>query len=416
MARAPGNGRSERPGTAAAGRPATDGARSRFGRLPYPLRTVLRHARGIVGMVVGVGLALGIAMALLGVNAATTDLFTREYRASGADLRVITRGGTLVPLLPSDSPGTIRHATNILAQIRGLPGVTEAVGVLGAELTRERPGPRRTDLPDEQVAVLGIDGDPAAIPGAVTLDAGRWVQRSDELVVGPRLSREKRLRLGDTLRLNGRDFRIVGIGRLHGFGYREDSLAYLDRDSLRQRTPVGDLVSAIVVDTARPDLARARIPELDSLAVYDVAETVRLAEEAQAADRTAHWIIALMTLAIAALFVSNMLGGAVEARRAEFATLRAIGMPGHTIMLTVVAEAVAVCLAAWVVGVALSTLLGALINAYVAPEYGEESLYLADAGLFLTVFVLALALGIVAGVGPARLALNVDPVEVLREA
>ena len=41
---------------------------------------------------------------------------------------------------------------------------------------------------------------------------------------------------------------------------------------------------------------------------------------------------------------------------------------------------------------------------------------LADANLFLLVFGLALFLGLVSGLFPARRATRVDPVEVLREA
>jgi ABC-type antimicrobial peptide transport system permease subunit len=39
-----------------------------------------------------------------------------------------------------------------------------------------------------------------------------------------------------------------------------------------------------------------------------------------------------------------------------------------------------------------------------------------DAGLFEAVFVLALALGVISGILPARQATRVDPVDVLREA
>ena len=384
--------------------------------LPYPVRTVLRRWRGMVGMIVGVGLALGIGMGLLGVATASLELYTRDYRLSGADLRVITHGGTLVPLLPSDSPGTVKHATNVLSQIRGLPGVSEAVGMVSWELERERPGPKRSDLPAELIAVMGIDGDPERIPNTVVLDEGRWIRRGDELVVGSKLSREKGIRLGQTLRLAGRDFRVVGIGKLRGFTFQGDSVAYLERRSLRQRAEVGDLVNMILVDTTAVDVTRNRIRELDSLAVYDVEETIQLAEDALAGDRASHWIMTTMTLAIAALFVNNMLSGSVEARRLELATLRAIGIPSRTILFTIAGEALLVCTAAWVVGVGVSTLLGWLINAYVAPEYGVESFYTADAGLFLTVFALALVLGVVAGLGPARRATRVDPVEVLREA
>ena len=384
--------------------------------LPYSVRTVARRWRGMIGMMLGVGLALGIGMALLGVSRASMDLYTRDYRLSGADLRVITNGGTLVPLLPSDSPGTIKHASNVLSQIRGLPDVSAAVGMISWELERERPGPQRHDLPAELIAVMGIDGDPVEIPGTVVLDQGRWIRRGDELVVGPRLSREKGIRLGQTLRLNGRDFQVVGVGKLRGFTFQGDSVAYLERRSLRQRAEIGDLVNMVLVDTTRQDAVRERIRDLDSLAVYDVAETIQLAEAAVAGDRAAHWIMTTMTLAIAALFVNNMLSGSVEARRLELATLRAIGVPSRTILLTIAGEALLVCAVAWVVGVAVSTVLGWLINTYVAPAYGEESFYAADAGLFLIVFALALALGVVAGLGPARQATRVDPVEVLREA
>lgn len=370
----------------------------------------------MLGMILGVGLALGVGMALLGVSKAAMDLFTRDFRLSGADLRVITDGGTLLPLLPSDSPGTIKHASNVLAQIRGLPGVSEAVGMISWELERERPGPKRSDLPDELIAVTGIDGDPSRITGTIVLDEGRWIRRGDELVVGSKLSREKGIRLGQSLRLGGRDFRVVGVGKLRGFTFQGDGVAYLERRSLRQRAEIGDLVNLIIVDTTRPDDVRSRILELDSLAVYDVQQTIRLAEDAQAGDRVSHWIVTTMTLAIAALFVNNMLSGSVEARRLELATMRAIGVPSRTILITIAGEALLICGVSWVVGVGVSTLMGWLINAYVAPAYGVESFYTADTALFLTVLGLALALGIVAGLGPARQATRVDPVEVLREA
>ena len=318
---------------------------------PYPVRTVLRRWRGTIGMIVGVGIALGIGMTMLGVNTATIEIFTRDYRLSGADLRVIAQGGTLIPLLPSDSPGTIKHAQNVLTQIRAMPGVTQAVGVISWELERERPGPKRTDQPAELIAVMGVDGEPDEIDGTVVMDAGRWLRRSDELVIGPRLSREKRITLGQTIRLSGRDFVVVGIGKLRGFGGQSDSIGYLQRQSLRQRVNVGDLVNMIAVDTTRPDLTQQRIADLDAVSVFDVAQTIQLAEAAQESRVVTRWIMLSMILGIAALFVNNMLSGSVEARRLELATLRAIGIPSRTILLTVAGEALMICGLASLVGV-----------------------------------------------------------------
>ncbi|MGE3268767.1 MAG: ABC transporter permease [Chloroflexota bacterium] len=384
--------------------------------LPYPVRTVLRRWREMIGMILGVGIALGIGMMMLGINAATLDIYTRDYRLSGADLRVILQGGTLIPLLPGDSPGTIKHASNILAQVRSAPGVTEAVGIITWELERERPGPKRTDAPAELISVMGVDGEPDKIAGTMVLDAGRWLRRTDELVIGPRLGRERDITLGQSIRLSGRDFQVVGIGKLRGVSWQSDSIAYLERESLRQRADLGDLVNMILVDTTRTEVTRSRITDIDALAAYDVPQTLQLANEALESDVVTHWITVIMILAIAALFVNNMLSGSVEARRLELATLRAIGVPSRTILLTVAGEALVICAAAAVVGVQVSALLGWFVNSYMAPAYGLEMLYTADTTLFLVVAGLALALGVVASLGPARQATRVDPVEVLREA
>ena len=75
-----------------------------------------------------------------------------------------------------------------------------------------------------------------------------------------------------------------------------------------------------------------------------------------------------------------------------------------------------VSLLASTVGIIFSLSLGWLIDTYLAPLYAIESLYAADAKLFLMVAGLSLAVGLLAGLGPARRATKVDPVEVLREA
>jgi ABC-type lipoprotein release transport system permease subunit len=91
-------------------------------------------------------------------------------------------------------------------------------------------------------------------------------------------------------------------------------------------------------------------------------------------------------------------------------------VPERHILLTIATQAGAIINAAWFVGLLVSTHMGALINGTVAPQYGLESLYAADAKLLGLVFVLAASVGIVSGIRPARQATRIDPVLVLREA
>ena len=384
--------------------------------LPYPPRSLMRRWRGMAGMVLGVGIALGLAMTLLAVSNVTLELFTGDYRRSGADLYLVTQGGSLLSVLPGDTPGTMDHSAHLLAQVRRLPGVSQAVGVMSWTLERRAAGPRGRGEPRELILAMGVDGDPALIHNALVLADGRWLRRSDEVVLGQRLARQKGLHLGDSLRLGRREFLVVGIGRLRGFGFSADSTAYLDYGALRQQAELGDLLSIIAVDTARPQETRERVLELRSLAVYDPQELVAEAAELFEADLIGHWIMNAFTLTIAGLFVNNMLSRSVEERRLTFATLRAIGVSSRTILQTVALEAVVIVAAASVVGILLSLALGAWLNGTMAPEYGFETLYAPDTWLFLQVFGMALVLGLLAGLFPARAATRVDPIEVLRDA
>jgi putative ABC transport system permease protein len=186
--------------------------------------------------------------------------------------------------------------------------------------------------------------------------------------------------------------------------------------SLQQRAELGDVVNVIMVDTTRMERVRAEIREIEPFAVHDTSDLIKQAEEANATGVVIRWIMIGLTLIIAGLFVSNMLARSVSERRLEFATLRAIGISSRLILLTIAAQATLISIAAWFVGLLISASFGGMINATVAPQYGIESLYAADARLFLLVFAMSATLGLVSGLVPARQATRIDPVLVLREA
>ena len=385
-------------------------------RLPYPLRNALSRWRTLVSMVLGVGIALSIGMTLLAVISAEMDIITGDYTRSGIGLYVATQGGKIVAILPGDRPGSIQNARATIARIRGWPEVQSAIGALTWTMTREEDGPRRRGEPAEVLSIIGIDGDPSVVPGLLVLDAGRWVRGGNEVVVGPMLARGKSLRIGDTLRLNGATFTIVGIGNLRGFSsFGQTAVAYMDHAALIQRAQLANVLNVIAIQTRQPERVAERLGDLGGLSSWTPRELVQQAQQANASGIAIDWVLIVLTLGIAGLFVSTMLSHSVTERRAEFAVLRAIGFPGPWIVLTVALEAVTITVAAGLVAVAISLAMGALINDRVAAQYGLESLYRADASLFVLIFTLAAALGAVSGVFPARKAASVDPVEVLRE-
>jgi lipoprotein-releasing system permease protein len=386
-------------------------------RLPYPLRNALGRWRSLVSMILGVGIALSIGMTLLAVISAEMDIITGDYTRSGIGLYVATQGGKIVAILPGDTPGTIQNARAVIAQIRGWPEVESAIGAVTWTMTREGDTPRRRGEPRELVSVIGINGDPGLVPGLVVLETGRWVRGGNEVVVGRTLANGKSLHVGDLLRLNGAPFTIVGIGNLRGFSaFGQSAVAYMDHSALVQRAQIGsNVMNVIAIQTQQPESVAARLSEQDGLSSWTPQQLVQQAQQANASGIAIDWVLIILTLGIAGLFVNTMLNHSVTERRAEFAVLRAIGFPGPWIVLTVALEAVTITVVAGLVAVAISLGMGALINGLVAAQYGLESLYRADSSLFLLIFTMAAVLGVVSGVFPARKAASVDPVEVLRE-
>jgi putative ABC transport system permease protein len=220
------------------------------------------------------------------------------------------------------------------------------------------------------------------------------------------------------VRLAGQSFTVVGIGKVRGLGaaVASDGIAYMDYGAFQLRAGVGDVVGVVIARSTDPAKTAQRLLDLGGLDVDTPNDLIRKAEQVNQTGIGIYWVMIGLTLAIAALFVSNMLARSVAERRLEFATLRAIGVPRRTILLTVGAEALLISFAAGVIGIALSLFLGALLNATIAAAYGLENIYAADAGLFFLIFVLAILLGLVSGLLPARQATRVDPVDVLREA
>jgi len=266
------------------------------------------------------------------------------------------------------------------------------------------------------VSVGGVNGDPTVVPGMLALESGRWLRGGNEIVLGRTLATGKSLHVGDVLRVNSSSFTVVGIGSLRGFSsFGQSTAAYMDYPSLMQRAQLGNVLNVIAIQTRDPADIKVRLDDLGGLSAWTPDQLVVQAQQANASGVAIDWVLIILTLGIAGLFVNTMLNHSVSERRAEFAVLRAIGFPAPWIVLTVALEAGTITVAAGVVAVGISLGMGALINGLVASQYGLDSLYRADASLFLLIFLMAAALGVVSGVLPARKAASVDPVEVLRE-
>ena len=385
---------------------------------PFPVRNAVRRWRGMLGMVVGVGLALGMVLTMMGILGTAMDAIMGDFAQSGANVYIVVNGGKLVQLKTGDNPGTIDQASAILSKVRSMPGVQDAVGMLAWSLKEEQEGAQARNQPAQFLPAMAVDGDPTQISNEVIMREGRWLRRGNEVVIGPSLAATRSLKIGESLRLNGQQYEVVGIGRVRGFGASGESVAYLDARTLRQRGIIGDIVNYIAVQTTAPATVISFIGDFPSLRAVEskaLFNEIKSSPDFSSASFT-YWLIDLIILFIAGMFVNNMLGRSVAERRMEFGTLRAIGVPSRSILFSVAAEALLIILASYCVGFVVSLVLGTAVNELLSPAYGLPPMFGVDPTTYFVILVVSLVMGVIAGFFPARGATKVDPLEVLREA
>lgn len=288
-------------------------------------------------------------------------------------------------------PIVLRHAGGEGA---GLDARTEAAvaDALGWALRRIE---RRLSLPREgsRAAVVGVEpGLLAGVPpGGATAGAG---------LAG-------RLRTGDELRAAGRPFVVAGL---------RPSAA--DADDYAVHVRLGELQAALgtggaselrifLEPGADPAAARRRLAAAAPGVLVSGIDRGEVAERGLQGSLEAHrralYAFVALVAGLALLVAAHL---DVAERRAELATLLAIGARGSTLLGAVVARSALVSLA--------GAVLGALLGTAVAWGLAPEAAALATLATLPAVAAAALAIGVAAALPAALAAAGRDPVPELQ--
>jgi putative ABC transport system permease protein len=230
-----------------------------------------------------------------------------------------------------------------LAAIEDLPGIQrtkQGAAIVSAEVwmlppLRERDSDKRAAL-----VVRGVGPEHAALRPEIVVVEGRMFRSGlNEVVVGRRAKeRFAGLSVGDTIRLRNVPFSVVGVFESNG-SVRE-SEALVDVQSLISLRPKARYQSiTVLLDSAAaiPEFIRAvaRNPQLQSSALSETEYAQRRATDATRLMELMAYLIGAIMAAAATFSAANMMFTVVDARKTEFATLRAIGF-GSTAIVTAI--------------------------------------------------------------------------------
>jgi putative ABC transport system permease protein len=360
-----------------------------------------RRARSSL-TVVGVGLAIAAAVALVGVATGFEKSYLDIYTRRGVDL-VVQRSGRNEQL----NSGLDESLGD---RIRALPGVKYVIGGIVDVVSFEQ-----YDL--LWVLVNGWDAN-VDLFDELELLSGRRLHAGDrgEVMLGHVLAANLSKHVGDTVELYGQEFSIIGIYESYNV-YDNDSVLML-LDELQALTDRPHQVTGFTVTADRAaggvDLAdlQARIEALQpGISTLPTAEFIANVNQIKMARATS-WVTSTIALALGAIGVLNTMIMSVYERRREIGVLRAIGWRQLRVVRMVLAESLLLTIGGAIVGsvagMAFTRVLSRLpITSGVVQGTVETHVIVQG-------FVVALAMGIVGAAYPAYWSTRLRPVEALR--
>ncbi len=257
------------------------------------------------------------------------------------------------------------------------------------------------------------------------LSDSKFAATSKDVVFGADAANELGLTekmLGETVKLNGQDFRLVGVlDDQAGFG--TSGRVYVTLDAARKLFSQYPYVSSIVVQAETPEAVDALQLAADRLlreryglsaatdARYTITNQASLIAAVSSITDTLGLLltgIAGISLVVGGIGIMNIMLVSVRERTREIGVRRAIGAKQSNILTQFLIEAIVLSLAGGVVGLILGE-----IAAYFLAIIGDW-VFSIQLETILLALGFSLVVGVVFGVWPARTAAKLEPIDALR--
>ena len=390
----------------------------------------LRSLLTVIGIVIGVAVTVGVQGILQGI----TGIAINEIQGLGSNTLFV---------VPNRPPGKEGEK---LGRIELTAADGEALRRLCPDIEDFSPAIQRDGIrlkKGEEIADSFIVGSNAVFQDVrnIYVDRGRFFSSVEEkrqarvCVVGTRIIKDLKLEgepIGQTLQLQGQEFRIVGIleekGRVFGFDY--DRLALIPLSTaglvwgeesekhvvlmLRARKS-GNVETAMdqVTDVLRRR-HRLHPDQPNDFEVQSQAEILKAVSKVTNGIAIGAAVIVGFALLVASIGVTNIMLVSVTERTREIGIRKAIGAKSQNIMAQFLIEAVTLCCLGGAIGILAGLGLGLVghgILNHLIPGWPAISIPLV---VYLLGFVVPAFFGIIAGLWPAYKAARLDPIESLR--
>jgi putative ABC transport system permease protein len=231
--------------------------------------------------------------------------------------------------------------------------------------------------------------------------------------------------IGETIRISGRQFKVIGVlarKGTTGFGDNDQQILIpflTGRFGIFGTDRINDIWARVVapesvtvamgeIQAALRRSHRLTANRPDDFSIRNQADLLNTLSETTATFTTLLAGIAAVSLLVGGIGIMNIMLVSVTERTREIGIRKALGATRKNILLQFLVEAVVLCIAGGLLGIAL----GAGASRVLSQSFGWHTSI--DVGALVIAFAFAAAIGMIFGVWPARRAAVLDPIEALR--
>ena len=364
--------------------------------LKFIIKNPFRRKNSAILAIVGIYIGIVVIVALGGITNGLVSTFEDTIHAGGADFSISGKE------TGNSAYGTNTIDANWTDKIANVSGVSEAYPIYVI----------LTSVGDDYMnTLIGIDPNGTTMADISVSDGRLFKNNASEVILGKIYADDNNLSVGDTLRVDGEDFDVVGI-----IETGDSNMAGAVFTSIEKVADVNDdsnSISNIYVKVEKGADAQEVANRIDSMYGDNITTISSVMEMGQMADmlnmlKASSWGISLLAIVVGGLGIINTMLMSVFERTREIGVLKAVGWSNRKILTMIVGESLVITIVSAIIG----SIIGVVLCTFLAPMMGLKPVFSLD--IFVQAFGIAIIVGIIGGLYPAIKAIKLPPTEALR--